>query len=233
MPLPPDEAHHAGKVLRLRDGDDIRLINGRGTVALARFRPEGKKKASAEIVSAEEMPKPVPAVTVFLGMLKNRQRMEWAVEKLTELGVHRILIGETERTERQKLRTDRLEALALSAAKQSLSAWIPEIQLVSFQDALEHMASAGESLLPVMAHEKMVRADGNASQSFMGIWDDAKSKSPAEILLFIGPEGGFSDDEVAAAQALPGMKLLHLGPQRLRAETAAVVCAGLFCVSHV
>lgn len=232
VPLPPDEAHHALNVLRLRDGDELRLINGRGLVALSRLRPSGKKHAAAEVLSVEQVPKPLPAVSVFLGMLKNRQRMEWAVEKLTELGVYRILIGETERTERQKLRTDRLEALALSAAKQSLSAWIPQIELVPFQDTLIAAASAGESLLPVLAHEKLVRADGFSSQSFLEIWDDAKLKPLVEILLLIGPEGGFSGEEVAAAQALPRMKLLHLGPQRLRAETAALVCAGLFCCGN-
>lgn len=232
VPLPADEAHHALNVLRLREGDEIRLLNGQGLVARAQLKPAGKKQAFAEVLSVERVPKPQPAVSVFLGMLKNRQRMEWAVEKLTELGVHRILIGETERTERQKLRTDRLEALALSATKQSLSAWIPEIRLVSFRDALKNMASAGESLLPVMAHEKLVRADGFSSQSFLKIWDDAKSKPPAEILLLIGPEGGFSGEEVAAAVAHPGLKLLHLGAQRLRAETAAVVCAGLFCCGN-
>lgn len=227
--LPADEAHHALQVLRLKSGDEIRLINGRGLTATARLLPSGKKKAQAEIVQLTQADRPKPRITVFLGLLKNRQRMEWAVEKLTETGVQRIILGDTTRTERQKLRTDRLESVALSAAKQSLTAWIPEISTASLAEIMREMDEAETGHIPVIAHEKIVEGEGGrSSRSFRELISDREAAEATEWVLFIGPEGGFTDEEVSRLSALPRARLLHLGPQRLRAETAAVVCAALF-----
>lgn len=240
--LPPEEAHHALHVLRLKKGDEIQLTDGAGIFATATLQPEGKKIARAHIQSVWKMPPRQPRISIYLGMLKTRQRLETALEKLTEIGITDIILMDTEHTERQKFRMDRARGIITSAVKQSQSAWMPGLHHSSFGQAVEHVAAqdAAHHLL-IAAHEKqhIILNDGSSLQGrrFTDIRQQlhqdyshalADSDKPLSLHIFIGPEGGFSPAEVARMLSISQAQPLWLGDVRLRAETAAIQIAGLF-----
>lgn len=239
--LSAEEAHHALQVLRLPDAARIQLTDGAGTLVTARLRGHGKKQASAVVETREFIPPRNPRICLYLGMLKTRQRLEVALEKLTEIGTDEIILIDTEHTERQKFRMDRAEGIVMSAVKQSKSAWIPALRHYSFDAALESVAAkdSGHHKL-VAAHEKkqFILSDGSEYQglSFQDIRSSLQQMQDRDnaahgrltLHIFIGPEGGFSPDEVSRMLAIPHAQPLWLGDIRLRAETAAIQIAGLF-----
>lgn len=228
--LNKEEAHHALQVLRLKEGDEIMLFNGTGIKASAKLVPSGKRKAGAEVITLEKIKKTEPRLSICLGLIKNRTRLEWACEKLTETGVSDIILLETERTERSKFRTDRIEGILMSAAKQSLSAWLPELSHQSMDDFLADQKDSTSGTAFILAHEKQVKRDSGSQNSyeFPALSDELNKAGFNHIFVFIGPEGGFSEDEVSRILSLSSSYPLWLGEQRLRAETAAVQLAGLF-----
>lgn len=242
--LPPEEAHHALHVLRLKDGDEIQLTDGRGRLAKAVLRPVSKKKARAEIIALHQIPASAPHISVYMGLLKTRPRLETALEKLTEIGTNRIVLMDTAHTERQKFRMDRAEGIITSAVKQSKSAWMPGLEHVSFAQAVQQLqqTDARHHLL-LAAHEKQDFSPENGKQrqgkSFASLrreigerfgseLRDEKTGQPLHLHIFIGPEGGFAPDELTRMLELPHSRPLWLGDIRLRAETAAIQIAGLF-----
>ncbi|MCH8556315.1 MAG: 16S rRNA (uracil(1498)-N(3))-methyltransferase [Balneolia bacterium] len=227
--LSKEEAHHALQVLRLKAGDEIWLFNGRGLKARANLIPEGKRKARAEILETVSKEKASPRISLCLGLIKNRTRLEWACEKLTETGVDDIKLLDTERTERSKFRIDRLEGILMNAAKQSLSFWLPELSHENLGSFLDTVGDSSNTAY-IIAHEKLV-SGGNTDKdsfSFAELKDELSSAGYKRLVLFVGPEGGFSDDEVSRILSMSNSFPLWLGEQRLRAETAAVQIAGLF-----
>jgi 16S rRNA (uracil1498-N3)-methyltransferase len=242
--LSAEEAHHALQVLRLHDSAQIQLTDGAGTLATARLRKHGKKQALAVIEHRNVVPARNPRIHVYLGMLKTRQRLEIALEKLTEIGTDEINLLDTEHTERQKFRMDRAEGIVMSAVKQSKSAWIPALHHYAFEQALEAVAAQeGAHHILLAAHEKkqFALSDGSEHQgrSFSEIRsllrNTTKPSEPKKaadscltLHIFIGPEGGFSADELTRMMQIPRAQPLWLGDIRLRAETAAIQIAGLF-----
>jgi len=143
-----------------------------------------------------------------MGMIKKRQRLEFAVEKLVELGASEIILFESQRTERSNIRIDRLEDKAISAMKQSLRAWLPDIKVYhSFEEVLEQHGTHPSYI----AHVKV-----KAENSFTSITKERNS-----MLMMVGPEGGFSESEIDLASNY-GVEQVSLGPYRLRTETAAI-----------
>jgi 16S rRNA (uracil1498-N3)-methyltransferase len=142
-------------------------------------------------------------------MIKSRERLEWLVEKSVELGVSKLILMQTERSERSHVREDRLRAIQVSAMKQCLTSWLPELVTgVPFEAVLDEGKLSHQPMY--IAHEKA------ASESKM-----LRTETAATPLLLVGPEGGFSDREVQLAVDA-GAKMVSLGPRRLRAETAAL-----------
>ncbi|MFW6347097.1 MAG: RsmE family RNA methyltransferase [Cyclonatronaceae bacterium] len=242
--LPADEAHHALHVLRLKQGAHIQLTDGKGTIASAILQPESRKSASADIVERRNIPPRQPRISVYLGMLKSRQRLENALEKLTEIGVDDIILMDTEHTERQKFRMDRARGVLVSAVKQSQSAWMPGLRHYTFETAIQHFAqqSEGHHIL-LAAHEKKeiiledgLRREGNRFpelrtrlyQDFGPELSTTDKNKALRLHIFIGPEGGFSLGEVTQMLRFRHARPLWLGDVRLRAETAAMQIAGLF-----
>lgn len=214
------ESHHIINVLRLAAGDTIEAVDGAGNKYQGRLTVAGKRKAGIEIIKIESITPPVPHITVCVGLLKNRQRLEWMIEKLTEIGVRRIVLLHTDRTERTKFRIDRFEGVALSAMKQSLRADLPEIDSVSFREL--HKTVQADTTDYFLAHE--VQSEKPDTQSLIS----RANQSDKKKCLLIGPEGGFSDEEIIYAQQTLEARMLWLGRVRLRTETAAIHLAGLF-----
>lgn len=204
------EAKHAIQVLRYVNGDEIWFTNGQGS----RFKGviDGAKKTGfqAKIVETFLVDPPVE-LCLLMAILKAGDRMEWAMEKCTELGVTEFLLFQSDHGERGKANLDRLKKVALSAMKQSHGAWLPNVQTCSFQEALNKFAALDS---------RYIAYCGDAEKSVMG-----EICLPAAVM--IGPEGDFSEREMGMAFS-KGWKALALGNQILRTETAAVsVCAAL------
>ncbi len=215
--LDPEESAHCIKVLRHRTGDEIDVIDGEGTLLHCRLTDDNPKGAEAQVLTSTADWHALPYhLTVGCCPTKNNDRFEWFVEKATELGVDTIvpLIGE--RSERKVYKTERAQRIALSATKQSLKARIPEIsEPLAVKDFLCHSERSEESLCLI------AYCFEDPSVPRIGITEALRGFSGNDITILIGPEGDFSPEEAALALG-NGYRPIHLGPSRLRTETAAV-----------
>jgi 16S rRNA (uracil1498-N3)-methyltransferase len=215
--LDAEESGHCVRVLRHRTGDAVDVIDGLGTLYHCRLTDDSPKGAQAEILSEEANWGGHPYhLTLGCCPTKNNERFEWFVEKATELGVDRIvpLIGE--HSERKVYKTERAQRIALSATKQSLKARIPEItDPMSVKDFVCHSERSEESLFLI------AYCFEDPSIPRRSIMDVLRASDARDITVLIGPEGDFSQEEAALALK-NGYIPIHLGPSRLRTETAAV-----------
>jgi 16S rRNA (uracil1498-N3)-methyltransferase len=199
------EQHHA-RVLRLAVGDDVRIVDGRGgsyvgpVVSMTKHEvviecsPSGFSTAPSRLWLAVAPP-------------KNITRFEWFVEKATEIGIARITPLLCQRSERRRLKTDRLMKIMTSAMKQSGKAHLPTLdELTPYND----MVHAGESHLK-----------GIATQDEHSISIQDLDVTGRDSMILIGPEGDFSPEEIRMATE-NGFQKVSLGPYRLRTETAAI-----------
>jgi 16S rRNA (uracil1498-N3)-methyltransferase len=206
--LSDEDRRHLERVLRLRPGEEVTASDGEGGRRRLRYRGSGLVEADGDI---EHHPAPAPAVTVGFALTKG-ERPEWAVQKLTEAGVDHIVPFVAARTvvrwdgEKGARQVVRLRAVARSAAMQSRRLWLPVIHdLVDFAAAVALAGDLGVSGA-ALAHP------GGSPPSLL---------RPA---VLVGPEGGFSDDELSC-----GLAAVGLGPGILRAETAAMAAGVLLC----
>lgn len=206
-----EEARHASKVLRYREGDDICFVDGVGGWYEGTVGRILKRSLTGRITSRRKMPDSTPRLTLGMGIIKKRDRLEFAVEKATELGAGKIALFRSRHTVKEKVRKERLEKTALSAMKQSMRSRLPEIEV---HPSLDHLLESCRAARILAAHEKA--EDGPV--------DTAGSD---ELLLLVGPEGGFSDPEIEQIREKGG-KRVSLGMYRLRTETAALVFLSRF-----
>ena len=215
--LDAEESGHCVRVLRHRAGDEIDVIDGLGTLYHCRLTQDSPKGAEAEILSQQADWGSHPYhLTLGCCPTKNNDRFEWFVEKATELGVDRIvpLIGD--HSERRVYKTERAQRIVLSATKQSLKARIPEIvDPISVKDFVCHSERSEESVYLIaycFEDSSIPRVSIKAAlEGFAG----------RDVTILIGPEGDFSPEEAKLALE-HGYIPVHLGPSRLRTETAAV-----------
>lgn len=210
--LPAEEARHAIGVLRLRAGDRIGLLDGKGTRAEAVIIKTDKRGCTVRVMSSVLVAQERAArIHLAVAPTKQMERFEWMLEKCTEIGVDRITPLMTERTERSRLRRDRAEKILVSAMKQSQRAWLPRL------DMLTSITELIASPLP--------------PQRFFGSCEGERKTlssayaAKADSLMLIGPEGDFTPEEMNTLVA-NGFSPVSLGDARLRTETAAVAaCA--------
>ena len=211
LTLSPEESHHVNRVLRKRREDPVGLINGLGLMARARIEQIDKCAVSCVIEAVVHIPPPEPRIHVALGMIRPN-RMDWAVEKLTELGVYTIQPMQTDFTTIPILKREHLERIAISAMKQSQQPYLPTIaEPCSFSDWARQLIRQGKQTVGYLAHWM-------PGAQPISVPNDA----PPEIYLAIGPEGGFSEREVQLAVEA-GFQIVKLQDSVLRSETAAVV----------
>lgn len=214
--LDEEESRHLTSVLRKKAGDTLSLTDGKGFFYEAEIVDVGKKQVSVRILSQTEAPEERPyRIHIAIAPTKQMERLEWFLEKATELGVDEITPLLCKRSERETIRLDRLEKILVSAMKQSLRAHLPKLNpLTTFQDFIKqtdeterYLAWCAEEPLPHLKEELVAEDD---------------------LVIAIGPEGDFSPEETLAAfQA--GFSWVSLGESRLRTETAglyAVMLAG-------
>lgn len=208
--LPETDSRHCVKVLRYREGDMLEVIDGKGHRYTCRLVDADPRHAMVEIVSATDVPLPWNYnLTVAVAPTKHIDRMEWLVEKLTEIGINRFIPLRCEHSERKDIKTERLEKIAISAMKQSLKTVLPIIDQVT----------------PV----NQVIDTFEADQKFIAYCDvslprrllSREIRPHASTLILIGPEGDFTPAEITRALE-SGYIPVSLGDNRLRTETAAL-----------
>ncbi len=206
-----EESKHV-RALRILDGDRVLLINGRGLSASAITGISGKFEYKF-LVDAYEMNKGELPVRLGLamGILDSKDRMEFALEKAVELGVTDFYPLITRYSSKSVIKTERLNAKALAATKQTLRSY-----LINIHEPLDI------SELPEISEdfERIILADIDGVHF-------TKPKSKKSTLVLVGPEGGFSKSEIEAINSFENLKVLNLGNRRLRAETAAMVSLAL------
>lgn len=209
--LPEEEARHCVRVLRKQVGDEIVAVDGKGHRYRCRLTVADPRHAEAEVVDCEDVAVHwLPCIEVAVAPTKNHDRMEWMVEKLTEMGIDRITPLRCEHSERKNINAGRLEKIAVSAMKQSLKATLPRIDdLTNFDDYIAEQFD-GEKFI--------CYCDKDTPR--VSILDMQYAGRPIRIL--IGPEGDFSPREAKFALE-NGYKPVSLGESRLRTETAAIV----------
>ncbi|WP_069130892.1 RsmE family RNA methyltransferase [Rhodohalobacter halophilus] len=207
--LVDQESKHASKVLRKNVGDILYVTDGVGNRFQCQISEITKRDVVCTIQDRETEVRTKPHVTLILGLIKKRDRLEFAVEKSTELGVDRIIIFRGDYSEKGNVRMDRVEATVLSAMKQSLRLFLPQ---VDFSENLDQALSLiGEELTIIYADETK---EGTKKPS-----NDADRTD--RVSLVVGPEGGFSKKE-RELLARKGGFAFSLGNKRLRTETAAI-----------
>lgn len=209
--LNEEESLHCVKVLRLSQGDTIQVIDGIGTLYDARIVVPSPKRVEVEILAAHPDFGSHPyELHMAVAPTKNIDRFEWFVEKAVEIGVDSITPLLCRYSERKVIKLERLEKIAISAAKQSLKGKVPVIHSLTSIDQFLSEAPEGQRFI-AHCHE-----DGER----LLLSKQIQSGSVCSVL--IGPEGDFSEEEVAKAMKT-GFIPVSLGNSRLRTETAAVV----------
>jgi len=206
LKLVDQEAKHVTKVLRHRLGDNIYVTNGIGTRFSCEITEILNNEIICSIIESEEEVRSSPFVTLAIGLIKKRDRLEFAVEKATELGVDKIILFRGDHSEKGNVRMDRIEATVLSAMKQSLRNYLPKIIFAE---------SLSETLSITLPEHHIVYADETEKDTR----STSINKNP--ICLVVGPEGGFSKKESELLREKGG-EAYSLGDKRLRTETAAV-----------
>ena len=211
--LNEEESKHCVRVLRLTIGSIVNLVDGKGGFYTAEITADNPKKVSLSILKVEtEFHKRNHYLHIAVAPTKNIDRMEWFLEKATELGIDEITPIITDRSERRVVKEDRLNKVITSAVKQSIKAYHPKLN-----DAIAFDAFLKE---PFDGNKLIAHCIDNGEKHFISELVAPQQK----YLILIGPEGDFTPDEVNLALN-KGFKALTLGDNRLRTETAALsVC---------
>ncbi len=210
--LDPRQANYLGNVLRLGAGAELLLFDGQTGEWLARIAEAGKKRMSLGVERRTREAEAVPDIWLAFAPVK-RTQTDWLVEKATELGAARLVPVMTRRTVAERVKLERLEAIAIEAAEQCGRTRLPEIDeplplkaLLDRRDPARTLYFADES------------GGDRAAEAF----------KPGSALILTGPEGGFTEEERAIVRASPGAVPISLGPRILRAETAALAALAAY-----
>lgn len=235
--LPAEEATHALRVLRLKGGDEIFLMDGEGFFYHAEVTAASSKRCLYEI--KENMPQKRAwkgHIHLAIAPTKMMERIEWMAEKATEIGFDELSFLNCQFSERKVVKTPRIDKIVISAVKQSHKAWKPVVnELESFKEFIQTPRPGRKFICH--CYEEVEKKDffqeisslsddvdgkDAASQSSVDNKNAASSSSSADITVLVGPEGDFSIDEVRLALE-NGYESVSLGTSRLRTETAGLV----------
>lgn len=231
--LPQEEATHAIRVLRLKGGDEIFLMDGEGTFYKAVVTMVSNKHLMYSIEEALPQERTWRGrIHIAMAPTKMLDRVEWFAEKATEIGFDELSMLDCRFSERRQVRCDRLEKIIISAVKQSRKAWMPKVnEMLSFKEFITQPRPGRKFICH--CYEEFEKVD------FMNYLRDTLRNTPAtkndnalgipadeDVTVLIGPEGDFSIDEVKLALD-NGYISASLGTSRLRTETAALMAAAI------
>lgn len=214
--LDEDTSRHVVQVLRMKTGEQLNLTDGKGSLLTCEITDAHKKHCTVEVRAKTDSPQPLKQVSIAISLLKNTNRFEWFLEKATEIGVSEIIPLICERTEKEKFRHDRMNAICISAMLQSQQCWLPVLhEPVEFDNIISKASSAQKFI----AH-----CDDSSNKNNLSAFQPFNSST-----ILIGPEGDFTSKEIEEALQ-NGYQPVSLGETRLRTETAGVVAAALLCL---
>lgn len=207
--LTGQEASHCFKVLRKKEGDIINVLDGKGGLYKSKIITLSKNELQFEVIETIFHERPQLNIHIAIGPTKNISRIEWLLEKATEVGVSGFTFIQCENAQRNIVKMHRLEKIVQSAAKQSGNFYLPQInEMVDF----EHFLKSAEFDQKLMGY----------CQGKLSSIKSVLNRSSSSLLLIIGPEGDFSPNEIRIAKQ-NNVELITLGHNRLRTETAALV----------
>jgi 16S rRNA (uracil1498-N3)-methyltransferase len=209
--LDEDESKHAVRVLRLVIGAEVMLVDGKGTRAYAKVSDDHPKRCMLEITERKkETTDRNYRLHVAIAPTKNLDRLEWFVEKATEIGIDSIILISCDHSERFIVKAERMEKVTVSAIKQSQQSWLPEVKEVTpFKEFIAVVPQNAQRFIAHCAEGEKQTLKNNVKQE-------------GDIFILIGPEGDFSAEEIQLATE-KGFISITLGERRLRTETAALV----------
>lgn len=222
LTLPEVESGHCVRVLRLTEGDEIGLIDGRGTFYRAAITVAHNKRCAVRIIEECKQPSHwAGRIEIGIAPTKNLDRIEWFAEKVTEMGIDAIVPLLCRYSERKELKKERIEKILVSAMKQSLKAVLPQMSDMTPFDKYVQEEFDG---MKFIAHCHADSERKLLSQCY---------KAGTKVRILIGPEGDFSTEEVQLAME-NGYIPVSLGASRLRTETAAMVaCHTIHTVNEI
>ena len=251
LSLPEEESQHCVKVLRMKAGDHIHIIDGVGGLYEAQITEAHPKRTQVEILSVQtEYGRRPFRLHLAVAPTKNIDRFEWFVEKATEIGFDELTPLCCRYSERKIIKPERIEKILVSAAKQSLKAYVPRLNpMTTFKDFVAHILSPclrGTSEPTVLSRMAKNAEEGNDSQFstlnsqlfIAHCYDQPKQHlfnvcpPMSDVVVMIGPEGDFSEEEVEFALR-NSFQAITLGEARLRTETAGVVACHLVTIANL
>jgi 16S rRNA (uracil1498-N3)-methyltransferase len=208
--LDAGQANYLGNVMRLGEGAELLAFDGSSGEWIARIAEAGKKRMALAVGRRTREPETISDVWLAFAPVK-RNQTDWLVEKATELGVARLIPVMTRRTIAERVKLERLEAIAIEAAEQCGRTRLPAIEA------------------PVQLAQLLKQGGRQLYFADEGGGDPAASTfKPGAATILVGPEGGFTDEERAAIRAVPTAVPISLGPRILRAETAALAALAAY-----
>jgi 16S rRNA (uracil1498-N3)-methyltransferase len=218
--LNEEASKHVAQVLRMQNGEQVQLTDGKGNLFIAEITDHDKKKCTVKILSASFQPPPTKKVTIAISLVKNAHRFEWFLEKATEIGVNEIVPLLCSRTEKQHFRVERMKNILISAMLQSQQAWLPVLH----------------EPVKYAAYIKDIKEDA-ALKKFIAHCEKDEPRIAlftylpfSDSIVLIGPEGDFTIDEIELALQ-NNFVPVALGNTRLRTETAGVVAVTILSLA--
>jgi len=208
---------HIVQVLRMQNGEQLQLTNGRGDLFNAEIIDNNRKRCSVKILRITNHKPQTTNISIAISLIKNSSRFEWFLEKATEIGVSEIIPLVCERTEKTAFKADRLKSILVSAMLQSQQSWLPVLhEPVKFKQLVESSAQQQKFIAHCIDGAKRNLSDLN-------------NEALSSKIILIGPEGDFTPDEIELAMQ-NHFSAVALGETRLRTETAGMVAATLLCL---
>jgi 16S rRNA (uracil1498-N3)-methyltransferase len=218
--LNEETSKHAAQVLRMKNGQQLQLTDGKGNLFTAEIIDDNKKSCKVKILSTSFQPPSENKITIAISLVKNAHRFEWFLEKATEIGVSGIVPLICERTEKQHFRAERMKSILVSAMLQSQQAWLPAIQ----------------EPVKYTIYIKSVKED-TALKKFIAHCEKEEPRTQlctyrpfSDSVILIGPEGDFTTDEIELALQ-NNFTPVALGDTRLRTETAGIVAVTILSLA--
>lgn len=210
--LDAGQANYLGNVMRLGVGSELFVFDGHSGEWLARISDSAKKRMTLRVERQSREAETIPDVWLAFAPVK-RAQTDWLVEKATELGAARLLPVITQRTVAERVKLERLEAIAIEAAEQCGRTRLPEIA---------EPVSLKQMLVARDTQRRLYFADEGGGEAAV------EAFAPGAAMVLTGPEGGFTDDERALVRGAPNAVPISLGPRILRAETAALAALAVY-----
>ncbi len=213
-----DNSRHAVQVLRMKEGEHLHLTDGKGHLITASVSHSDKKHCEVRVLQIDFEERAGNTVSIAISPTKNTRRFEWLLEKAAEIGIHQIIPLITKRTEKQRLKEERLQNILISALLQSRQRWLLHLHPLTNFDEL-------------MANDALQKIPNKYIAHCIDTSKQLPTHQPTASITLIGPEGDFTPEEIATALR-ENFAPISLGRTRLRTETAGIVAATLLKLGY-